>query len=442
MVRHCTRLNRAGMPHPKCLVCVVCLCFECVLAIHENETMPAKRQGGLSMYLASKGAALTPKHIAAKASNPKARRNHKPKGKKTQHNQHHRRVAPPVQGGLPDVRHFQMALRNPFSPMAIGARVVDSFTTPTVTYHIRGYSSLTSSSSGRMYFAVLPSPCFSYLQPTSGNGGPSDYTNFSGFTQNNPSIGGMGGAYVTAPSNLASVMTEYRTVAWGFRLIAKDTAFNSKGKVYVASVPTTENAPSWNTMETVTGTDTSIGEYTVGLPLANIGGILNLPGCQTFSMQDLLRGEVMFCGTPTNASFYQFKGTMDRSVVAWNTGQVLADEGVFNHTTGLVNATAGGRKDIASLRGGRAFLVCATGLPASTQELDLEVVYHLEGTPNITSSGTAQLVPSSMRSVGGSTSLVESAISLASNVNTIYQYLKDPIHSAAAATKALSFLRL
>lgn len=248
-------------------------------------------------------------------------------------------------------------------------------------------------------------------------------------------------SYVVSPSTLSTHLSEYRVVSWGFRIIAKDTAFASRGKVYIAPVPTTNNAPSWNTFETVTGQNSSIGEYTIGMDIDWVNNAcVGLPGMRIFSMQDLLRGEVQAAGVPCDATFYTFKGTADRSGVAWNTGQVLADEGVFNNTTGLVNATAGGRKDVASLRGGRAFLISATGLPGLGQEFDIEIIYHLEGTPNMTGTASATaLIPSSTRNTNGASWLVENAISIAARAGNVVKFFSDPTNQAAA-TRAVSFL--
>lgn len=336
-----------------------------------------------------------------------------------------------------DRKHFRLALTDPFSIGAVGARVVDSYRIPTATYHMRVSLKVITNSSGDACFALLPSPCLTAVLPAAVWGGPT-IIGLNDFTQNNQSSSAPGGKYIVPPAALATVLTEYRTVSWGVRLLAKDTATSTKGKVYVAMVPTTENAPSWNTMETVTGTSESIGEYTIGMPLNSINAVTNLPGVRTFSMQDLLRGEVMLNPVPTHASFYQFKGTTDRSTVVWNSGQVLADEGVFNNTTGLVNATAGGRKDVASLRGGRALIFFATGMPASTNEFDVEVVFHIEGTPNVVSAGAAgTLVPSSMRQSVGDTHTVETIISIASAAWNLFKYIKDPL-STAGGTRALA----
>lgn len=335
-----------------------------------------------------------------------------------------------------DRKHFKLALTDPFAIGAVGARVVDSYRIPTATYHMRVSLNVTTNSTGGAYFALLPSPCLSAVLPAANGGGPT-IVGLNDFTQNTQSANAPGAKYVVSPSALAQVLTEYRTVSWGVRILAKDTATSTKGKVYVAMVPTTDNAPSWNTMETVTGTQEALGEYTIGMPLNSINAVTNLPGVRTFSMQDLLRGEVMLNPVPTHASFYQFKGTADRSTVMWNSGQVLADEGVFNNTTGLVNATAGGRKDVASLRGGRALIFFATGMPANTNEFDVEVVYHIEGTPNVVSAGVAgTLVPSSMRQSIGDTHTVETLISAASAAWNLFKYIKDPL-SSAGGTRAI-----
>ncbi len=341
-----------------------------------------------------------------------------------------------------DVRQFQLALRNPFDARAIGARVVDSYMTPTVTYHIRGTVSVTPNSSGECQMAMLPSPVNTLVAPSSGNGGPGTLTTSLGdFTQNTQGSTVAGGKYCFSPQSLADKLTEYRVVSWGIRLLAKDTAYNTKGKIFIAMVPTTDNAPSWAVLNNVTGTAASLGEYLIGMSLADINKIPNLPGVRCFSMQELLRGEVMVVGTPTHSSYYAFKGTTDNNLTPWNTGQYLMDEGVFNSSTGvMVNATAQGRRDPASLRGGRAIIIWASGLPTSGNAFDIEFIYHMEGTPNLASSNNyLQLVPSSMRSVTGSSALIEKCIGIASAASTLFQFVKDPLN-AAAGTRAVKFL--
>ncbi len=314
-----------------------------------------------------------------------------------------------------DSQAYMAALRNPFSVAAVGARVPDSYAFPTATYHIRSTLTFTSSASGLVSAIILPSPCFSLIQDQGTVSGPTAFSN-------NTSC-----YYALSPTNVAKVLTEYRVVAWGLRVVAKDTAFSSKGKMYFALVPTTANAPSWNTLNTVTASNTGVvSEYTCGLDIAYMGGsITNLPTCRVFSMQDLLRGELQVTGLPLSASFYDFRGTSDRSNLSWNTGQVLADEGVFNNTTGLVNATAGGRKDVASLRGGMGVLLYASGLPESTNEFDVELIYHLEGSPNVadTSGGLTTPIPSSQKTLVGSTGMVEKFIATVRQTVPIVSHL-------------------
>ncbi len=327
------------------------------------------------------------------------------------------------------VAAYRVALENPFSVKAIGARVPDSYCFPTVTYHIRSTYTFTSNASGAGNALFLPSPCFSCVSSYSGAYGAPTlmFNGGTGFANNLPAT------YLVSPTTMAAHLSEYRVVSWGLRLVAKDTAFSSKGKVWVALVPTTANAPSWNTMNTVTAA--SIGvvtEYCAGLDLAYAAtSIQNYPSVRVFSMQDLLRGEVQVSCTPLSASFYDFRGTTDRSNLDWNTGQVLADEGVFNNTTGLVNATAGGRKDVASLRGGMAVLLATTGCPASANEFDVEVIYHLEGSPNLSgpAGSVTGLFPSAQKVVDGSTGVVESVISVVRQTVPAIRMLKDALSS-------------
>ncbi len=78
-----------------------------------------------------------------------------------------------------------------------------------------------------------------------------------------------------------------------------------------------------------------------------------------------------------------------------------------------------------------AVLIVATGCPASTNEFDVEVIYHLEGSPNLSGSGMAVtwLVPSAQKVVNGSTSLVESVISVVRQTVPAIRMLKDALSS-------------
>lgn len=309
------------------------------------------------------------------------------------------------------VRCYYEALRDPFAPTAIGCRTPDAHAFPTVCYHYKTTFIATSSSAGEVKCTIFPSPCLTaisaYASGTLDNPTGVQLSGGTAFAQNKTVF------HLLDPTEMASKLSEYRTVAWGIRLLAKDTATNTKGKIYIATVPTTANAPSWNTLNTVTAASNDVvSEYCCGYNVTYSGNIPNLPSSKVYSMQDLLNGEIQVSGLPLTPAWHDFRGTTDRSNITWNTGQVLADEGVFNNTTGLVNATAGGRKDVASLRGGMAVAIWASGLPASTNEFDIEIIYHVEGSPNISglAGAVAGLVPSSQAVVIGSSSVVEDVI--------------------------------
>ncbi len=335
-----------------------------------------------------------------------------------------------------DVKRFEMAMMSPFNPNAIGCRVPDSFPMPTATYHVRASLSATTAADGTFKAFILPSPALTYISRPGAFGTLSGAT---GFSQNNTTSSTA--AYLVTPTALSQVLTEYRTVAWGMRLIAKNTAFAAKGKLMIAAVPTTANAPSWNTLETVTATDSNvIAEYCCGVEFtaSTWGSIFGIPGVQVFSAQDLLRHEIQCLGLPSGNDFHQFKGTADRSTIMWNTNQVLADEGVFNNTTGLVNATAGGRKDVASLRGGTAFVIAGAGFNATTNEFDIELIYHLEGLPNVAASGSALLIPSASRPLIGDTSLVERAVGFVRRAVPLIKTVATLV-AGTGATRAVEF---
>lgn len=277
---------------------------------------------------------------------------------------------------------------------------------------------------------LLPSPCLTALV---GNGSQIGLT---AFAQNTNAF------YACSPTTLASNLTEYRVVSWGIRLIAKDTAFNAKGKFYVALLPTSANAPSWNTLQTVTAaSDAVISEYLVGFDITGGNGvsIMNHPSVRTFTAQDLQRGEIMVTGLPLTNSFYDFRGTQDRTSLNWSATTALGDEAVFT-STALTNATAVGRKDVSSLRGGMAVAIYATGLPASTNEFDIEIIYHLEGTPNLQSGTAFNVVPSAQQVLHGSTDTIEKALKFVQTAGKVVSFMADPVKATGNLVKEMGKL--
>lgn len=316
---------------------------------------------------------------------------------------------------------FKRALRDPFDPLAYGARVCDAYSMPSIAYHHHLNVSCTSSAGGLWAGVFFPSPCLSLICSEGSASG------LTAFTQN------LSTYYCDSPSQLAAYLSEYRTVAWGIRIVPKDTAFSAKGRITVATVPTTENAPAWNTVETITATsDDVISAYSCGLATPTSLD-MTLPTVKVFSVQDLLRGQIVATGVPSHASFYEYKGLFDRSNLAWAAGTYLADE-VVTSGVNLVNATAAGRKDPAKLTGGTAIRIYASGLPAATNEFDIELIYHLEGIPPIIGAG---LYPSSITTTKGSSSLVESVLAAAHSAGSL---IKMAAGEMLGGTSAVSFL--
>lgn len=328
-----------------------------------------------------------------------------------------------------DLSQFRLALRSPFSPVAMGVRVPDSYCFPTVTYHYRSSLSVVSDAGGAISMAVFPSPALTAAieQGTI----PSGATAFTA----NPEV-----YYFVSPTELSSKLTEYRVVSWGIRILAKDTAFATKGKIMIAVVPTTNNAPSWNTLQTAAATSTgTVTEYIAGFDVAYLAAsILNLPAVQTYSMQDLLRSDIEVAGMPLNESFFDFRGTTDRTTTPWSAGTNIGDE-IVATATALTAATTIGRKDVASVRGGMAVLISATGLPVTTQSFDVDVIYHLEGTPNLSaaSGGVAGLIPSAQAVVNGSTMAVDKALHDARKLGSLVKMTSG----GKGATRRVMFAR-
>jgi len=347
------------------------------------------------------------------------------KGQKATRNQ--KRLLMRTKPSANDIQTYRMALFNPFLPEAYGARVPDSFSRPTACYHFRGIHSLSSDPNGNLEFMLMPNPFFCLLM-----GVGSVVTPATSFTNNTK-------AYYLQSANAAqAILSSYRVVAWGIKIVAKDTAYAEKGRLVVATVPTTENSPSYNTLLTVTASDASIiSLYATGNTLSTTSPLVtnpvDVPGAQVLSAQDLLQRQYLMAVAPSHVDQYLFHGLVDRNSYSWASNTLLSDEGVFNSVSGiLVNSTSGGRKDVASLRGGTAVWIQATGLPASSNEFDIDFIYHLECIPNTYSN---VLIPSSMTTLAGTTNIVETVIA---ETRPVLDRLRGI--AAEGATKAVKFV--
>jgi len=299
-----------------------------------------------------------------------------------------------------------MAIRDPFHERALGCRVPDAYSFPTVCYSLKSTISIIAPAGGTVELAFLPSPCFSVISATV----PAISGGFVPFAAN------ANAGYLTTPAKIAQFMTNFRIVAWGIRVVLKDTQTLSKGRFYVAMIPAQRSgatAAFYN--GSAAASVPAFAANTIGYALGTNGtAIQGFSTCQSFTVQDVLQtGSRIMSVSPSHAAQYEFRTTVDANSVNWNPTSNPLDAGGFSNV-GAVNF--GGYHDPVSLAGGAVILIYASGLETGNV-FDIDLVYHLEGTPVVfaASANDILMTPSAQDVCTGSAVTPERELAQARN---------------------------
>ncbi len=292
-----------------------------------------------------------------------------------------------------------MALRDTFDQRVDGVRVVDTFCYPTVTQKVRQRITLSSNAAGELAFTFLPSPLYS-IQIFSGSA--VGYNSFAA----NTSAG-----YMLSPASMqTSGFGSFRVVACGFRLLLADTVAGAKGIYSVAPVPVATNCMvDWPTLNSVA---VSAGIYPtdfMGIPQANTAVEL-LPHARTFNANDLqYQGDFMAVSVPYDSAIKDFRPTCTRGNTCYTAGTLYPNTftGDIMSATAAGAVTYSGNSQLLNMVGNTAIVLYASGLPPSTAELSMEIVYHMEYVNNPTAGVIGMAVGAC--SPAGSTAILERA---------------------------------
>jgi hypothetical protein len=286
-----------------------------------------------------------------------------------------------------DTKKYSLGLLNPFSEAAIGARVPDEFYAPTSTASLREFITLTNNSSGYGDVIILPNvfnPAFS-TRGTIANGGSLVLRNAGTINK---------GQITNTASTLYSKLTNYRIVNWGIRIRNTSSLTDAKGIITIAlfDIPDGMIVPAsaaigGQTANSGTFSTSTMNEYlkALGLPtdatdstLIDVNSLLDYP-CHMRS-QGVQLSEKTFEVLPklTSPSSRNFRLSQDSP---WGTD--------INAQTSLAYIQPG---NASYLRcdgwTGIAIGYAGGSATASTQSFDIEVVYNIEGNPNV-NSGTS-----------------------------------------------------
>jgi len=274
---------------------------------------------------------------------------------------------------------YALALRDPFHASSNGVRVPDMFSAPTVTARISKRFTVTSDASGNVTLLCLPNATANaVVRQGVVSVGSSSWIDWAGNIINSY------GLINTDPSNLTGKMSNYRIVSWGVKVIDIASMTNASGTITVA-----KTCPTTNTFvphQLAIGGATNMNPNMTfarflgqaGIPYTGTGStaipdtasLVSLPEHKVYTGLELAQQGVQIRSKPITSDAFNFKNVGD---------SYYGDDPIPGVATGAIYV---GDSSYARLNGWELITLGGTGFPASTNVLDVELVYHLEGTPS------------------------------------------------------------
>jgi len=304
---------------------------------------------------------------------------------------------------LRQTTNFAMSIRDPFSPSAVGVHVPDMYSMPTATFHARGACQLTSAATGTLGAVFLPNVVVSAIDTLQ------DTSNYVCMSANSGALTPIPGTNNTiygaaSIATLANILTSYRVVSWGIKITNLMPPLTCAGKLYVAVIPALQTVPSYGNTTLMGNSGNSYAQQCFLNMNACSSRIIDLPICRELTMSELAGGAIELCPGAIDPSFYNFKNVQNIDQI--NSTQYIGDQVVTTGGTSTVSASVSGE---SSMAGGCCILIFGEGFITNTPILEVEYVYHLEGTPLVSVSG---LAAGAAIATPGSTNAVEAALAL------------------------------
>lgn len=289
-----------------------------------------------------------------------------------------------------DLAKYYLALTDPFHPGAVGAKVPDQYSCPTTTQTVRASFTITANATGAAGAVCFPNPVASTCLF---NGNCPDFQNIT-WGDNTVANQARWGVDRAA---FANKLDNYRVVGYGIRITGLSSMTNSSGKFILGAYPikskwVTKDFPvggttmPTNVFFTNINTMASWGVPTIGATQTP-SLLVNLPGSKVISAIEA--SENIFGVTPRLSSpeALAFRDSNDN----------------FMGFDSVVGSTNTGDSTYLELDGHEACYVYYTGGVPNVSTFDLELIYHLEGKPNLSTGSSiaaSSIQPSQAQAVG------------------------------------------
>lgn len=279
---------------------------------------------------------------------------------------------------------YRVALSNPFSQLASGAKVPDLFGYPTTTFRLEATIQLVTNGNGVASGVLLPIPHFPYLNC------PGTSTNMTGITVpwNNTA-----GQYIAGTAwnmnKMSTSLSNFRVVAAGHQISNLLPPLSLTGRLIAATTPIVGPVPSYGYLTTSTTntlkTDDILSVATgVGLINTHVNthlpsSMIALPTAVELPLAEI-QGQVLAVNhSITGPGAFDFHNTWSYDSATPGMGSFEAEDyGMINITTAVTKLSS---HDSMNFVGRDAILLRVEGAPANVPVLEIKTIFHIEGSP-------------------------------------------------------------
>lgn len=288
--------------------------------------------------------------------------------------------------GMPgDLAAYKASLVDPFSTRASNARVPDMYSCPTTTRKITKSFVLSTNANGEADLIVLPNAFVHAISTrastTAGSIALGDGTNAN--------------CVMTSPTVLGGVLSNYRIVGYGVKVIGLQAENTASGKFQAATLPISTWVNSRDQVGGITATKVDPNQtmpawlQAMGLQWngnqLSIESIPSLTNSVIGSVNKLNDYPMQIVPKITSPEAFNFRQSTDSPI-----GFAVSDQ-----TT--ASFLLAGDASYMRIAGHEAVVFTLSGCTPSTSIVEVEIVYHLEGTPAAT--GTSAILQSTEKAV-------------------------------------------
>lgn len=291
----------------------------------------------------------------------------------------------------PDANKYKLGLLNPFSDVATGARLPDQYFAPTVTYAIREFITCKVDANGEFDIVLCPNPLYVAYSTRSSIANGSTLTLKDSNTYAN-------GQYLNAVTSLANKVSNYRIVNWGVRVRQTQSINTTQGTITAALfVPKdglyhpaigASGAPVGNqSLASGNWSTSTMAAYLLGTGLPatgsgttskiDIGSLVDFPYHMRASCVNCAENTYEIVPKLVSPTSQHFRGAYDNVFGTDITGQ---------NSVAFIQP---GDASYVLVDGWTNIVISGSGLAVNTAgAVDIEIVYNIEGNPQITLAGT------------------------------------------------------